>query len=179
LSIFMCVSWIERSRRDGAYRSYATGALWGALLCESAHCAVLVLIVAALLWPDVSRASEDEARPASGMRGYLEQQMWSRALRTSLSAAAVIFVVAHKNSWFSGAIPAFSNASTNLNVAHVLSWPSAVGTLWCLSAVLAVIFSLRDRRPLYVMCLLAAAVLLLPGSEPSGWINAVSSDVSR
>lgn len=179
LSIFMCASWIERSRRGGAYSSYVTGALWGALLCESAHCAVLVLIVAALLWPDVSRASENEPRPARGVRGYLEQQMWSRALRTSLSAATIIFIVAHQLSWFFGVIPTFSNASTNLNVAHVLSWPSAVGTLWCLSAVLAVIFSLRDRRPLYVMCLLAMADVLLPGSEPSGWINAVSSDVSR
>lgn len=172
IAMFMCAGWIERTRRGGVFRSYSMGALWGALLCESAHCAVLVLIIGVLLWPDSLRRVEPT-------RGYLEQKIWKPTLRVCLSAAVSIFVIAQQNAWFTGTGSFFGSAADGLASTRMLSWLSGVGILWCLSAALAVLFSLRDRRPLYVMCLLATADLLLPFAEMAGWTNSWSSDVSR
>ena len=170
--MFLCAGWIDRTRRDGLAGSYLRGALWGALLCESVHCAVLVLIIGVLLWPDSLRRVE-------GHRTYLDRRIWGSTLRASLSAALCVLIIAQQNGWFSSQ-GSFFGASVDASVStRMLSWFSGVGMLWCLSAAVAVLFSLRDRRPLYVMCLLALADLLLPCSELAGWTNSGSSDTSR
>ena len=169
LSIYLCARLVARRLPRGLSETAVFGVLSGALLGESVHCTVLLALAALLLWP--------ESRSMRG--GALQSPRLIKALVFSSAAALTLSLIAFENGWFSHAWSFTDQTSTSFSAARPLTWLRAIGILWSLGAAFSCFFSLSDRRPLYVMCLLAAADWLLPAGPESSWEGALDFDASR
>jgi len=64
-------------------------------------------------------------------------------------------------------------------VAPWIQWISELGFLWCGAAIIAFVFSLSDRRPLYGLLLVVAADLIVPGGSLGSWTDSSIVDTNR
>jgi len=152
--------WGRGMSRD--FRSLAVlGLASGALLSESVHCAVLLLLGCLMMGTE-------------RVRTHL-----SKLLVFVSALVGMLAFIASKNGWFSH-VPAFTTeVAAQWSPGRPLAWLQAMGILWCLGAGVALLFSLTDRRLIYVLGLLALADWALPSSGDLGWARVWQTDVSR
>lgn len=150
------------------------GVALGALFSESLWCGFLVCVTALSVWPEFS-----------ALRQRSRENLWNRqtvriSLLTMSSLASVIAL------WFptlmGRSAQAWVSASSEVShwpAHHILDWVSGIGFLWAGGAVVAVLFALTDRRPLYALVVAIFADFLLPGHNKLGWTESIASDQNR
>ena len=177
--------------RDGLPRTLFgaawLGVLFGGLATESLWCAAVVATGALIHFPESGtlRSAAAYRHALSAVRSQDRSgHIWK--VLTLIGCAALTVAVL----W----LPTLTHSSLEMVQAwsaaaakesdmwplwSPLGWISTVGFLWCLGAVGAAIFSLQDRRPVYVLVLLIAADVLAPGNGASGWSESTQIDPNR
>ncbi len=170
IALFLCAQLIARRHPRGLSDAALWGGTFGALLSESAHTALLFGLAALVLWPDTK----------AGRRVTQKQRLpFEKSVVFSLSAGASLGLIALRNDWFSRSWSFQEQVSHSVAGLRPLAWSSAIGLLWLLAALVALIFALRDRRPLYVLALIAGADWLWPSGGELGWTAQSHATLSR
>jgi hypothetical protein len=172
LGLLGCVRLVNQQARHDLPSTLGYALAWGALLCESMYVALLLLLAAALLWPQRIGLERDAVVAPS----YVSWWRWPVAASVALLAAGGIAVA---NGWFADGWAVGQSISKNFVPGRPWTWVAALGWLWCLGAALATVFALQDRRPLYVMGLFGIADWLIPAAGDLGWVNAASRSAGR
>lgn len=172
LGLFGCARLVDKRARHDLPSTLGYAFVWGGLLCESVYVALLMLLSAAFLWPERAEPGHDPAISSN----HVSWWRWPAASGVALLAA---FAVAVANGWFADGWAVGQSLSKSFVPGRPWAWVEALGWLWCLGAAFAMVFALRDRRPLYVMGLLALADWLIPAASDLGWVNAASRSAGR
>ena len=170
LALFLCTRLIERRTPRGLVPTALWGATVGALLCESAPCALLVGLGALMLWPESGHASP---------RFLGSRPSLIKSVVFLVTTCVSVLFIALVGGWFSHSWSLTEQIPTEWAVMRPWTWVSGIGMLWALGAAISLLFSLRDRRPLYVMCLLALADWLWPSGAELAWTASIHADPAR
>lgn len=183
VALLICARLVARAIRRETTSIIACSVSLAALLCESVLLAVLMLFAAVLLWPD--HPARPGRTPQRSQSRPVQSPRWPLGILAAGAALGTVVTIAFFAGWFhgggwlsSGGLEERTTAAA-FDPSRPWAWTRALGVLWCLGAAFALVFALRDRRPLYVMGLFALADWLVPALPAAGWVDATTSDAGR
>ncbi len=145
------------------------GAALGAVLSETLWGGAAVCLTALCVWPEF----------ATARRGWNKQTIRLILLSiSSLGALGTLWLPTllgrSSQTWALA-----SERSAGWPAWNVLDWVSSIGFLWTGGAVIALLFSLQDRRPLYALVAIILADFIIPAQASLGWTESVTSNENR